>query len=53
MASSWEHDDEWFHKMLRISWLPEQLLASQEGLSSVELIRKYDRLFREDDKEIK
>jgi hypothetical protein len=27
-----------FHKVLRISWLDEQLLATQEGLASVELI---------------
>ena len=26
-----------FHKMQRISWLPKDLLASQEGLCSMEL----------------
>jgi hypothetical protein len=28
----------WFHKMLRSSWGAERLAASQEGLSSMELV---------------
>jgi hypothetical protein len=31
----------WFHKMLEISWHPEQLLASQEELCSMELTDSY------------
>jgi hypothetical protein len=30
--------------MLGISWVPAQLAASQEGLSSVELVNKFDML---------
>jgi hypothetical protein len=32
-----------FHKMRWISWVGEELLASQEGLSSVELFTQYTK----------
>jgi hypothetical protein len=35
----------WAQKILGISWVAEQLLASQEGLRSMELVSSFDRVF--------